>query len=191
MSEFHLHSSVLNFHCAGSVCSLMLSIYYPCDCKMYHSKSWRLFMSGKGGKPRLAGHGADLWNDWKATSAFCCRSCIWPHDFFVPLFPLIFRLFLLCTPFTFSNSRLSPSLGFTSIAASFYASVLCSTPFSPWLSPLRILSPPHPGLALLPPTHLLSSVASLFCLCPCFPSFMLLIFNYVLERQNERVVLSL
>lgn len=27
--EFNLHSSALNFHCEGSVCSLMLSIYYP------------------------------------------------------------------------------------------------------------------------------------------------------------------
>ena len=51
MSEFHLHSSVLNFPPKGSVCSLMLSIYHPCHCRMYHSKWRRLCMSGKGGKP--------------------------------------------------------------------------------------------------------------------------------------------
>lgn len=52
MSEFNLHSSVLNFHCKGSVYSLMLSIYYPAIAK-YHSKLLILLMPG----------GENTWRD--------------------------------------------------------------------------------------------------------------------------------
>lgn len=45
MLEFNLHSLVLNFHCEGSVYSLMLSIYYPAIAK-YHSKLLILLMPG-------------------------------------------------------------------------------------------------------------------------------------------------
>lgn len=40
MSEFNLHSSVLNFHCEGSVCSLMLPIYYPAVAKCITQSCW-------------------------------------------------------------------------------------------------------------------------------------------------------
>lgn len=68
MSVFHLHSSVLNFHCEGSVTDAFHLL--PCNCKIYHSKLLILFMSGKRGEPHRAGRGTNLWNHWKATSAF-------------------------------------------------------------------------------------------------------------------------
>lgn len=78
MSVFNLHSSVLNFHCEGSVTDVFNLL--PCDCKIYHSELLILLMSGTEEKP--------TWQDMELTYGITAS---------LPLpAPLLHSFYLLC-----------------------------------------------------------------------------------------------